>query len=258
MPRSSALQLAPQAAKSGSPRTAGNVRQLLLARVLVALQVESADLQPFQVASNCWYRPGSGPAPRNLGLSGAWPSGRQHANRLFHGTALRRSSRGLQSRVRRLSRIAPRYGTGHSCGTAPSWPDRTWRRRPSAPPPPPRQILDLHVLGQPLVNAPGQETHDGKMFEQHPLLFAAKHGYREAPAIPARSAPAHCALIPRRGHRFDPIAVPSVNRHLSPFLFLVPVFKRPQRTVPTGRRRISRGSRRRDDRQAGKTGLHSA
>jgi hypothetical protein len=89
---------------------AGHVGQLLLARILVALHVQGADLQALQIAQQLLVLLQAQPHLRgHLASPGARPI-RAVSTRMASSTArpLRRSSRGLQSSVRRLSRIAPR------------------------------------------------------------------------------------------------------------------------------------------------------
>ena len=105
------LELAAQAAEERvllGP--AGNIGQFLFARVLVALHVQGADLKPLQIAQQLLVLLQAEPHLRGyLGSPGARPA-RAVSTRIASSTArpLRRSSRGLQSSVLRLSRIAPR------------------------------------------------------------------------------------------------------------------------------------------------------
>ncbi len=106
------LQFAAQTAKEriliGPSRDVG---QLLFARILVALHMQGTDLEALQIAQQLLvfleaerpFRQQSRASP------GARPS-REVNTRIASSTArpLRRSSRGLQSKVRKLSRIAPR------------------------------------------------------------------------------------------------------------------------------------------------------
>jgi hypothetical protein len=43
------------------------------------------------------------------------------------------------------------------------------------------QVLDVHMLGQPLVNAAGQKAHDGQMLEQHRSCSPVSTGARPSP-----------------------------------------------------------------------------
>jgi len=237
---------------SSSPR---RQRKLLLARILVALHVQGADLQALQVAQQLLVilqlqRHLRG----HLGLARGVPHpGHQHPDGLFDGAALPaqlartpvESPQAVQNRSPDAElRITAKLHLlgGIELGEGIHQPHHTGRNH----------ILDVHMLGQALVNAAGEKAHDGQVLEQHPLLLAGEHRDRRSggriPAssrAPARS-PAQDALIPCRGRRFYSHCRPLRRSTDLPAVQipagLPPRFPPgPQRTVPTGRRRISGG-----------------
>ena len=215
-------------------RPAGHIRQLLLARILVALEMQRADLQALQIAQQLLVLVqihAQLPGHLRLGRRVSQPR-RENANRLLDGAALAAqlarapvqgsetvqnrapdTELGVAAELHLLGRIELGKGVHqtHHAGR--------------------NQVFDVHVLGKPLVNAAGQKTHDRQMLEQDPLLLAGQHlGGRDRGRIAVAWRPPRGPLLPRCGCRF--------NAHLNP-PFLPNFFSAPSRPDATGSREES-------------------
>ena len=212
------FQLAPQAAKERVfLRTARHIGQLLIARVLIALQVQGANLQALQIAQQLLvFFQLQLHLHRHLSLvrRAAHPR-RQHPDCLLHRPALAaqlprtpvQRSQTVQNRApdAKLRIAAELHLFGRvELGEGVHQPHHPGRNH----------ILDIHMLGQTLVNAARQEANNGQVFEQHPLLLAGQHWkLHTAGRITARRSTApRRPLAPHRIRRFRPHSLPLLER----------------------------------------------
>ena len=171
--------LASQAAKErilvGAARDIG---QLLLARILVALHVQGADLKTLQIAQQLLIvLEIEAHLGGHLMLARRVPKARrQNPDRLFDCTALaaelaRAPVEGPQTVKNRapyaeLRIAAELYFFGRvELGKGIEQSHHAGRD----------QVFDIDVLGQPLVNPAGEKANNRQVLEQHPLLFASQH-----------------------------------------------------------------------------------
>ena len=154
--------------------TAGHIGQLLLAGVLVALHVQGADLQALQVAQQLLVLV---QFQRHLGghlrlARRVAHAGHQHPDGLFDGAALpAQFARAPVHRSQAIQNCAPdaelRVGAKlHLLGWVELGEGIHQPHDPGR-----NHILDIHVLGEALVNAAGEKAHNGQVFQQHPLLL---------------------------------------------------------------------------------------